>query len=333
MAIDGDPATAWTVGEHADPVGETLRLHFDQPVPSIGLVQTVAPGGRRITAVTVQAVGGPQQPQRVELTDASLTSPGQAVALPAGAADVDITIAAVGGGEPSTASAVAGVGFAEIVTGMTPTIEVVRVPSDALEALGSETPLTVALDPPARRSDGPLARRSRTTAGARVRPTGGAHAGDRRRAARRPPRTRRDAGRAVRLAGVGVEQAHRIGRQRRRLGDRRRPRHGMDHGLRQCRRGDVDDRRHDRACRPDHRAPTDWILQPDHRARAAVRIGGAHGHARDRRHRHGVGDRRPAAAARPARGGRVGDRAGDDRRPALRGHGRAAGGDRRDRVA
>ena len=47
MAIDGDPATAWTVGEHADPVGETLRLHFDRPVASIGLVQTVAPGGRR----------------------------------------------------------------------------------------------------------------------------------------------------------------------------------------------------------------------------------------------------------------------------------------------
>ena len=145
MAIDGDPATAWTVGEHADPVGETLRLHFDQPIPSIGLVQMVAPGGRRITAVTVEAVSGAQPPQRVELTDESLTWPGQAVALTAGAGGVDITIAAVGGGEPSTASAVVGVGFAEIVTGMTPTIEVVRVPSDALEALGSETPLTVAL--------------------------------------------------------------------------------------------------------------------------------------------------------------------------------------------
>ena len=31
MAIDGDLSTSWTVGEHADPIGETLRLHFEQP--------------------------------------------------------------------------------------------------------------------------------------------------------------------------------------------------------------------------------------------------------------------------------------------------------------
>jgi arabinofuranan 3-O-arabinosyltransferase len=145
MAIDGDPTTAWTVGEHADPIGETLRLHFDQPVPSIGLVQAVAPGARRITAVTASAVGASQPPQRVELTDDSLTPPGQQISLPAGATAVDITITAVGGGQPFTASSVAGVGFAEIVTGLTPTVEVVRVPSDALDALAADTLLTVAL--------------------------------------------------------------------------------------------------------------------------------------------------------------------------------------------
>ena len=32
MAIDGDPNTSWLVGEHGDPVGETLRLVFEQPV-------------------------------------------------------------------------------------------------------------------------------------------------------------------------------------------------------------------------------------------------------------------------------------------------------------
>jgi arabinofuranan 3-O-arabinosyltransferase len=144
MAIDGDPATAWTVGEHADPIGETMRLHFDRPVPSIGLVQAVAPGARRITAVTVAAVGV-EPPQRVELTDESMASPGQGVSLPVGANDIDITIVAVGGGEPFTASAVAGVGFADIITGLAPTVEVVRVPSDALHAIGADTPLTVAL--------------------------------------------------------------------------------------------------------------------------------------------------------------------------------------------
>jgi len=144
MAIDGDPATAWTVGEHADPIGETLRLHVDQPLSSIGLVQAVSPGGRQITAVSVGAVGH-QHPQRIELTDASLASPGQQIAVPAGASDFDITILAVGGGTPFTASAVAAVGLAEIVTGLAPTVEVVRVPSDALDALDSDTPLTLSL--------------------------------------------------------------------------------------------------------------------------------------------------------------------------------------------
>ena len=72
------------------------------------------------------------------LTDESLTPPGQQIALPAGATAVDITITAVGGGQPFTASAVAGVGFAEIVTGLTPTVEVVRVPSDALARARAE---------------------------------------------------------------------------------------------------------------------------------------------------------------------------------------------------
>ena len=93
MAIDGDPATAWTVGEHADPIGETLRLHFDQP-PAVdrsraGVGSRAAAGSPRST---VGAVGA-AEPQRVELTDESMTSPGQQVALPAGATDVDITIA------------------------------------------------------------------------------------------------------------------------------------------------------------------------------------------------------------------------------------------------
>lgn len=144
MAIDGDSTTSWTVGEHADPIGETLRLHFDTPPPSIGLVQAVVPGGRRITAVSVGGAGE-SNPQRVDLTDASLASPGQQVTLRGVDTDVDITILAVGGGTPFTASAVAAVGFAEIVTGLAPTTEVVRVPTDALDALDTATPLTVAL--------------------------------------------------------------------------------------------------------------------------------------------------------------------------------------------
>ncbi len=44
MAIDGNPATAWTVGEHANPIGERIRLHLSQPLRSINLVQASAAG-------------------------------------------------------------------------------------------------------------------------------------------------------------------------------------------------------------------------------------------------------------------------------------------------
>lgn len=140
MAIDGDVATAWTVGEHADPVGEVLRLHLAQPVASIALVQPDPRGGRRITEVVVRAGDAPAQ--RITLDDRSLAPTGQPVDI-GGADTVDIEIAAVGGGTPFTASAVQGVGIAEVVTGLAPTVEVVRPPHDALGAVGSSTPLAL----------------------------------------------------------------------------------------------------------------------------------------------------------------------------------------------
>ena len=81
----------------------------------------------------------------VELTDQSTSPEGQLIALPPGATTVDVTIDSVAGGDPGTASAVAGVGFAEVLTGLPPTVEVVRVPSDALDAVDDSTPLAIAL--------------------------------------------------------------------------------------------------------------------------------------------------------------------------------------------
>lgn len=140
MAVDGDPTTAWTVGEHADPVGELLRLRFAEPVDAIGLVQAARAGGRRITEVRMTVDGG--APVVVALDDRSLSPTGQPVEI-AGGTVVDIEIVAVAGGEPFTAGAVQAVGFSEIVTGLEPTVEVVRPPYDALGGTGADTPLAL----------------------------------------------------------------------------------------------------------------------------------------------------------------------------------------------
>ncbi len=142
MAIDGDPATAWSVGEHADPIGEVLRITIEQPVAGIGLVQLDPGSGRRIVEVLVTADGGTAQ--RIALDDRSLTTPGQPVVVSATSV-IDIEIAAVAGGTPFTAGAVQGVGFAEVLTGLAPTIEVVRPPHDALAVAAPETPLSIVL--------------------------------------------------------------------------------------------------------------------------------------------------------------------------------------------
>ncbi len=141
MAIDGSLDTAWTVGEHADPVGETLRLLVDGGATgSAHVVQSVVQGGRRITQVSVN--GAP-----VTLDDSSLAAPGQSIPVPAAATTVDIRIDAVAGGEPFTAGAVSAVGFAEVVIDTAsgpapPTVEVVRPPTDAMAALADATPVT-----------------------------------------------------------------------------------------------------------------------------------------------------------------------------------------------
>lgn len=56
MAIDGDPTTAWVVGERRDPRGQTITLESESPVDSLELV--AAPADRTVTRVSVRVDDG-----------------------------------------------------------------------------------------------------------------------------------------------------------------------------------------------------------------------------------------------------------------------------------
>ncbi|HEY5664692.1 MAG TPA: alpha-(1-_3)-arabinofuranosyltransferase family protein [Ilumatobacter sp.] len=141
MAVDGDPTTSWSVAEHGDPVGERIRITTDDAVTTLHLLQPAAADARRITEVVVAAGDGTAR--RIGLGDRSLVPPGQPVTLDRPARTVDITIAAVGGGTPGTAGALAGVGFAEITTDLGAAVEVVRPPHDALAVVAADQPLAL----------------------------------------------------------------------------------------------------------------------------------------------------------------------------------------------
>lgn len=134
MAVDGDPATAWSVADHGDPVGERLRLDLVAPLPAgraVTLRQIAPrPGGRTITGVRITADGT----RAFDVTlDASSWTDGYALRDPAldGARTIEIEITAVDPGDPSTVASRDGVGFAEIDLGEGPTTEWIRLPLDA----------------------------------------------------------------------------------------------------------------------------------------------------------------------------------------------------------
>lgn len=137
MAIDGDPSTAWLVGEHADPRGERLVLRSDEPVERI-VVHQRNPGPstdsteRIITAI--QIATDTIAAREILLDGRSLTPDGQEIDLERPSHSIEITVTEV---EPATtpgAAATGPVGFSEIELGQTPTLEVVRPSHDLLSA-------------------------------------------------------------------------------------------------------------------------------------------------------------------------------------------------------
>ena len=104
------------------------------------------------------------EPQNVTLDDRSLGAGGQRVDITptTGPSTVSLTIESVvvppGTGEP-----LAAVGFAEVDAGLGPTVEVVRLPTDAIVALrdSPETRVVVRVHPAPHTPERSLARRSR----------------------------------------------------------------------------------------------------------------------------------------------------------------------------
>jgi arabinofuranan 3-O-arabinosyltransferase len=148
MAIDGDPATAWRVDDHGDPVGERILLTIDDAVDrSVDrLILHQAPtsaGGRSIGAVRITVADQPAFD--VELTPESSETSGQTIEIPTarGGDAIDVEITAVTPGEFPLAASLAGVGFSEIDLGLGPTTEFVRPPVDGLDAVDAETPLAL----------------------------------------------------------------------------------------------------------------------------------------------------------------------------------------------
>ncbi|HWM18888.1 MAG TPA: alpha-(1-_3)-arabinofuranosyltransferase family protein [Ilumatobacteraceae bacterium] len=151
MAIDGDATTAWRVADRFDATGQFIELTAEEPVDSIDVVQPIdgstgAAPNRWITAIDVSVDDGTSV--RFDLDETS-RSAGQTLRLPTAGTTVRLTIAATdaapGSGNGLVATGLDAVGFAEIRTGLGPTLEVIRPPTDWVAKIGAgeliETPI------------------------------------------------------------------------------------------------------------------------------------------------------------------------------------------------
>ncbi len=103
MAVDGDPNTAWLVGDRADPVGQSLQVTGD--VSGLQLLQSQQAGASRMISSVRLSFDG-RAAQIVDLDDTSLHGNGQRIDVPPGSKSVRITINAVadrpGAADPGT---------------------------------------------------------------------------------------------------------------------------------------------------------------------------------------------------------------------------------------
>lgn len=138
MAVDGEPSTAWTVADRADPIGEAISVSATDGM--LTLLQPQDPSANRIiTRIALTQEGSARRV--VELTEASTTAPGQAVPVTAGS-EVTITITEVAERPGGTDSGWSGVGFAELGP---VAAETTRLPTEALSSIDAERPLAIVM--------------------------------------------------------------------------------------------------------------------------------------------------------------------------------------------
>ena len=178
MAIDGDPTTAWRVADRFDAVGEFIELDAEQPARhdrassnrSTGRRERHPTGGSR----PWMSASTERRPCASTSTRRPRSSPGQTLALPVAGTTVRLTIAATaaepGSGDGLVATGFDAVGFAEIDTGLGPSVEVTRPPIDWVTSISTTSPTSArrsGAHPTARRPGQSVAARSRTEDGAR----------------------------------------------------------------------------------------------------------------------------------------------------------------------
>lgn len=158
-AVDGERGTSWRVGGFSSATGETLRIHYLEPMTTDELTLLQAIGGPRnrfITEVDLRFDGG--EPVRVTLDERSRTEdpalPGQVVEIGERTfSTLEITIVATDPGELRRYDGISSVGFAEVVAvdvdGTRPTADqVVHLPRQLLDDAGEladDRPLAIVI--------------------------------------------------------------------------------------------------------------------------------------------------------------------------------------------
>ncbi|GAC1533100.1 MAG: alpha-(1-_3)-arabinofuranosyltransferase [Acidimicrobiales bacterium] len=139
QALDGDPTTAWTEGAFSDVTGAKLRIDLMSPVTTdhIGLVQPLLkPNERWITKATLIFDGVPGA--TVVLGPESRTTGGQRVTFPSRTfRRLEIRVDDSNIGRRADYRGGSGVGFAEVQIPGVKLDEMLRLPTDLLDAAGT----------------------------------------------------------------------------------------------------------------------------------------------------------------------------------------------------
>ena len=142
-AIDNKLDTAWIVGDHATPEGESIQLVFASPISALTVVQPQDTRNRWITEIDLTGPGG--FVQHAQLSDQSRTESGQTIVLTQPTSAITLTIRATEVGTVIPGQGLLGVGFAEMRTSVGTTEEITRLPTDALSKMTGGAQLDVVL--------------------------------------------------------------------------------------------------------------------------------------------------------------------------------------------